>query len=138
MKSILVAYDSSEHAKAAFALALDYAQKFNAELYVITVARPPEPAMDVETEAFIEEVTEHYNKDFAHMKGQATTHKIKAHFEVLAGHPAQTIVHYAQDLKIDLIIIGAVREKAGLLKWALGSVASQVIHHAHCAVLVVR
>jgi len=138
MKSILVAYDSSEHANKAYAIALDYAQKFNSEIYVITVARPPEPAMDVETEAFIEEVTEQYNKDFAHLKGQATSHKVKAHFEVLAGHPAQTIVHYAQDLNVDLIIIGAVREKSGLLKWLLGSVASQVTHHAHCSVLVVR
>jgi nucleotide-binding universal stress UspA family protein len=51
--------------------------------------------------------------------------------------PAQHILDCAGQEKVDLIIMGH-REKKGLDRFLLGSVASKVIAHAQCSVLVVR
>jgi nucleotide-binding universal stress UspA family protein len=50
---ILVGYDGSEAAKKAFDAACDLAVQHGAELFVLTVSRPPEIADDVETQAVI-------------------------------------------------------------------------------------
>ncbi|MBI2510152.1 MAG: universal stress protein, partial [Betaproteobacteria bacterium] len=53
LSRILVAHDGSDPANKAFAFALDLAQKYQAEMWVLTVARPPDFAEDVETEAIL-------------------------------------------------------------------------------------
>jgi nucleotide-binding universal stress UspA family protein len=56
---------------------------------------------------------------------------------VLAGNPASTIVDFAKDNGIDLIVMGTLG-KSGIEKLLLGSVAGHVIRHATCPVLVVK
>lgn len=56
---------------------------------------------------------------------------------VLDGKPAAQIVKFAEENKIDLIVIGT-RGKRGLERLLLGSVAEQVIRMAPCKVLVVK
>lgn len=51
--------------------------------------------------------------------------------------PAQNILDWAEEEDADLIIMGH-REKKGLDRFLLGSVAAKVIAHAQCSVLVVR
>jgi nucleotide-binding universal stress UspA family protein len=50
---------------------------------------------------------------------------------------ADAIISYAEKNNIDLIIMGT-KGRTGLKKFLLGSVASGVISHAKCPVLVVR
>jgi nucleotide-binding universal stress UspA family protein len=50
---------------------------------------------------------------------------------------ADAIVTYAKDKHIDLIIIGT-RGRSKLKSIVLGSVASDVVRHAHCPVLTVK
>jgi len=50
---------------------------------------------------------------------------------------AATIVDYAEEKDIDLIVVGN-RGRTGLKKMLVGSVALDVIKYAHCPVLVVR
>jgi nucleotide-binding universal stress UspA family protein len=50
---------------------------------------------------------------------------------------ADAIVSYAKDKHVDLIIIGT-RGRSKLKSIVLGSVAPDVIRHAHCPVLTVR
>lgn len=57
--------------------------------------------------------------------------------EVERGDPADTIVHKAQELGADLIVIGT-HGRTGLAHIFLGSVAEKVLRRAHCPVLVVR
>ncbi len=56
---------------------------------------------------------------------------------VLSGHPASTIVQFARDNGIDLIVTGTLG-KSGIEELLLGSVADHVIRHAPCPVLVVK
>ena len=56
--------------------------------------------------------------------------------ELVQGHSARTIIDYAADNGIDCIVMGS--HKPGLSDYFLGSTASRVVQHAHCAVHVVR
>lgn len=53
------------------------------------------------------------------------------------GHPAETIVQYAEENEVPLIVLGS-RGMSTLKALALGSVSYRVASHAHCSVLVVR
>jgi nucleotide-binding universal stress UspA family protein len=50
---------------------------------------------------------------------------------------AESIINYTSEQKADLIVIGT-RGRSGLKRLVLGSVASAVVAHASCPVLVVR
>jgi nucleotide-binding universal stress UspA family protein len=50
---------------------------------------------------------------------------------------ADSIVNYAESKKADLIVIGT-KGRTGLKRLLLGSVASGVVTHASCPVLVTR
>jgi nucleotide-binding universal stress UspA family protein len=56
---------------------------------------------------------------------------------VLPGLPASEITDFAKDNGVDLIVMGSLG-KSGIEKLLLGSVASRVIRHAPCPVLVVK
>lgn len=135
IQKLLIAYDGSDSAKAAFDFSLDLARKYGAELHVLAVARPPEFGEEVETEAVIEQSRRHHAHILQALKSRVTG--LTAHFETKVGHPAETIVLYAEDHGIDHIVVG--HRGHGLFeRWLLGSVARQVIAYAHCAVTVVR
>ena len=55
---------------------------------------------------------------------------------VVEGHSGRTIVEYANENRVDLIILASHRP--GLEDYFLGSTASHVVRHASCAVHVVR
>jgi nucleotide-binding universal stress UspA family protein len=133
MKRILVAYDGSEPAERAFAQALELADKFGAELFVLTVARPPEFGEEVETEAVIENSRHHAQRLQKPLKERAP----EAHCEVAVGHPAVKITTYAEERGIDLIVMGH-RGKTLFERWLIGSVAKKVLSYAPCSVFIVR
>lgn len=132
---LLVGFDDSEAARAAFNFALTMAAKFAAELHVLAVVRPPDIGADVETEALIASTRLHLKKALEALK--PAVGELAAHFEVRVGHPAEQIVVYAEEQGIDHIVVGH-RGHSLFERWLLGSVARQVIAYAHCAVTVVR
>ena len=135
---ILLAYDGSAPADKAYSFALDIAKKYDADLYVLAVARPPEFGDDVETEAVIENSRKHYQKVLAPLKAQAASHGVRQHFEVAVGHPAEQIIRHAENqYRADLIVLGH-RGKSLFERLRLGSVSKHVIQYAACAVTVVR
>lgn len=56
---------------------------------------------------------------------------------LLEGHPAEAILNYAREQSQDLIVMGS-RGLTGTSEFLLGSVSNAVVHHAGCAVLIVR
>ena len=50
---------------------------------------------------------------------------------------ANAIINYAENKKVDLILVGA-RGMAGIEKFILGGVATKVISRAKCPVLAIR
>ncbi len=47
------------------------------------------------------------------------------------------IVNYAEKERVDLIVVGT-RGRSGLKKMLIGSVASDILHYAHCPVMIVK
>jgi nucleotide-binding universal stress UspA family protein len=56
--------------------------------------------------------------------------------KVAEGIPAETILSFAQNQNVDLIII-STHGRSGITRWVLGSVADKVIHHSPVPVLIV-
>lgn len=136
-RKILVAYDGSAPSRKAYEVGLDLSKRYQAEIHVVAVARPPEFAEDVETEAALETAREHFGKQFADLESQAARAGLKPHLRVVTGHPAEQIVRAAEQQAIDLIVLGH-RGHGMFERWLLGSVSRTVIAYAPCAVMVVR
>ena len=136
-QKILVAYDGSVPARDAYEVALDMAAKYKSDVHVVAVARPPEFAEDVETEAALESTREHLGRKFGEPERRAAQVALKPHFRVVTGHPAEQIIRAAEEYGIELIILGH-RGHGVFERWLLGSVSRTVIAYAHCAVMVVR
>ena len=103
--------------------------KIMAHLNIIEKRRPQDGRLTVEedaTKALLERVPK--DPSFSQVP-----HSVR----LIHGSPSREIVHLAGALKTDLIVI-STHGRTGLKHWLLGSVAEQVIRHAHCAVLVVR
>lgn len=58
-------------------------------------------------------------------------------FRLAVGDPAAEILHYAEDTRADLIVMGA-KARSGLAGHVPGTVAYKVVSMAHCPVLTVR
>jgi nucleotide-binding universal stress UspA family protein len=136
-RKLLVAYDGSPSSQRAFSAALELAGLFKAELIILSIATPPQPASEEETEASVDSSRDYFDRMFAGMRQRAVSVGIAAAFEVRVGHPSRHIVDYAEQSNADLIIMG--HRGHGLLgRLVLGSVAKQVIDLTTCPVLVVR
>lgn len=136
-RRILVGYDGSAAGRKAFDVALSLAAKHDAELYVLSVARPPEVGDDVETEAVIENSRRYHHELLAELKPQVAAKDVRAHFEVGVGHPAEQIIYDADRHNVDLVVVGD-RGRSKFARLLLGSVSKQVVQYAGRAVLVVR
>lgn len=69
------------------------------------------------------------------LKSKATNFP-NAEIVVIDGHAGTSIVEYADDHEIDLIVVASHRP--GLQDYFLGSTAARVVRHANCAVHVTR
>jgi nucleotide-binding universal stress UspA family protein len=136
-RRILVGFDGSEAGNKAFESALNLAKNDGAELYVLTVSRPPEIGDDVETEAVIEHSLEYHRESLVPLRRKAEQAGIKAYFEVAVGHPAEQIIFHADRQQADLIVVGD-RGRSKFARLLLGSVSKQVVQYAGRPVLVVR
>ncbi|AKB68212.1 Universal stress protein [Methanosarcina mazei LYC] len=56
---------------------------------------------------------------------------------VVEGDPAHTILEFAEQNKVDLIVMGTLG-KGGLERFLLGSVADKVVRHSKISVIVVK
>jgi nucleotide-binding universal stress UspA family protein len=137
ISKLLVAYDGSKQSEKAYKMALDIASRYSGKMIVLSVASPPEPPVAVELDAALESATEYYEGHFKSMKEQAEALGIATTFQVRVGHPAEQIVHMANEEKVDAIVMGH-RGESLLQRWLLGSVAKRVLSYAHCTVVVVR
>ena len=135
---ILVAYDGSDGAKLALEKVTELAKVTSTVLHLLAVGRIPEYAETVsETEEAREQAKSYYSKvmeDAAeHLKQRGLSAKIHIDF----GKPADTILRIAEDLRVDLLVLGTHPHSA-LRRRVLGATADKVIDHANCSVLVVR
>lgn len=72
-----------------------------------------------------------YVTDLGKMKG------INVESVLLEGHPADELIQYAEENKMDIIVMGTLG-RTGLDRLLLGSVAGNLVRHSKVPVMVVR
>lgn len=139
LKSLLVAYDFSDHSELALKLGLSIAQEYQAELHLLHVLPPftlEEPEISwypLGKEGVYHKAARRLQKavpDEAHLWC-----KIKN--VICEGQPYREIIHYAQRNEIDLVCLGAQGAGFGLMT-LFGSNVDRVLRQAPCPVLVAR
>jgi nucleotide-binding universal stress UspA family protein len=136
-RKILVGYDGSEPSERAVDVAISLARCTDAEILVMAVARPPEPATMVEVDAVLDNAKEHFEEGFSKVRERAKSAEVHLETMIEVGHPAEHLIHQAEINHAELIIVGR-RGNSLFEKWILGSVSEKVIRYAHCPVMVMK
>ena len=142
MSGITVGIDGSDHSIRALEWAVNEAAVRNAPLTVLTVHVVPQSGWtgsaiivpqdpeDLEKERLaVEEMALKVTRQL----GEARPASVAVH--AVIGFPAQGLIEASRDA--DLMVVGS-RGAGGFVKLVAGSVSDQVVHHAHCPVVVVR
>jgi nucleotide-binding universal stress UspA family protein len=139
-KHILVPLDGSELAESALTDAFNLAHLNQAEVTLLQVISPLDH-LSGNGDLFIDEVwalqkeaASRYLKDVAKRE---ECKNLKVHLIVEMGPTAETIIDYAHQGPIDLIVM-ATHGRSGLQHWVFGSVAEKVLRGADLPVLLVR
>lgn len=135
LKNILVTTDGSRYSDAAVEEAMDFAQTYNGDLKIVravdvndefeTLAPGTTFKLAAKAEASLEEI-----------KNRAKKAGINTETFVREGDAYMVIVDLAQHLKGDIIFMGS-HGRTGLRRILMGSVASRVIGHAPCPVMII-
>ena len=143
-KTILLAYDGSDHAKNALKVAAGLAKTYDAALSLVHTPELDTPPIVIGS--FVAPLDTPPSKDQIVKAGQAIVDQAKAEASALGVEitnvhlggiaPAEVILNAAKKDSSDLIVLG--RRGLGTLRsLALGSVSQSVTHGAKCACLTV-
>jgi nucleotide-binding universal stress UspA family protein len=135
---ILLAYDGSDGAKLALEKVVAFAKLASPELHLLAVGRIPEYAETMsETEEAREQARSYYSKIMEDAADHLKQRGLSATVHIDFGKPADTILRIAEDLHVDLLVLGTHPHSAARRRF-LGATVDKVIDHAHCSVLVIR
>ncbi len=135
---ILVPIDGSTHSQNALDYALDMARTHNASLLLLHVHRPvPITLGEPNFQHVLNHSAETSRQIMAPVEETTSKAQIEYTTRIIGGTPSKTIAEVAEVEQCDLIIMGS-RGKSDLEGIVLGSVTHQVLHLAHCPVLVMH
>lgn len=134
VKKILCPVDFSESSEAALAYASSLAKESGAELHIVYVYE--------ETIAYTEGLGSYVppadlGPDKERLLAIQPTCEVPVQHKFIVGHPADTLVDYAADNEIGLIVMGT-HGRTGLSRLLMGSVAEAVVRRATCPVLTIK
>jgi nucleotide-binding universal stress UspA family protein len=137
--TILVGYDGTPESTAALAAAVRHARALDAPLHVVTCLEheagesPTRVRRELEESeaeaATLDEIAQRLRAD-----GLEATTELR---HSLVGGAARALLDAADEHGAELIVLG-FEPKARLEELVLGSVAREVLRHAHCPVLTVK
>lgn len=138
---ILVGMDDSPHSRAALEFVKHMEWPSGSEVVVVSAAQPAYTMVDVGGASFLQAAVEGDEREHQELTarierelrdaGLATTAK------VTRGDPREVLIEAAREEQADLLVVGS-HGRTGLSKLMMGSVASHVVTHAPCSVLVVK
>ena len=146
-EKILVALDGSEYADRALNVALDLAEKYTAEIVLLTVFHPVFIPVGSEWNLSYPQFMEKYLEDLkvchenvlseALQKVKLKIPNLKVSKKLEKGRPTDKIIETAKEGNFDIIVMGS-RGLGGVRQLLLGSVSDRVADQAPCPVLIVR
>ena len=140
-RTIVVGTDGSDTAERAVDQAIELAAADDARLVVVTAFERSDDVPDDRIPDDVRWMVTDPNQAERHAHaGRERAHAANVHdvvVQAIEGEPAEEIIETATDFNADLIVVGSVG-LTGSARFLLGSVASSVLHHAPCDVLVVH
>ena len=143
MPGIVVGVDGSDHSRRALGWAMREAVKHDVPLTVVTVHPPPaRPATGIywgirtyPEDSFDPELARVATREFVDEVAAEAGEKVpEVIVSVITGDAAEELVNASHDA--DMVVVGS-RGSGGFARLLMGSVSSQVTHHAACPVVVV-
>lgn len=141
MPGIVVGVDGSDNSKNALEWAITESAIRQAPLTVLAVSpvaasifgySPQRYPADEEGRSQVEKATQHVVDEAITRRGDASG--VQATVRAISGLPADELIRASADA--DLLVVGA-RGNGGFARLVMGSVSSQVVHHALSVVVVV-
>lgn len=136
-KRILVPLDGSGLAEVALPYAEELAGRLGSEVALIYVSESAEIPQHYIHQFYLQKISEATKAGAERTLGESVAKAIKIKSAVLVGHPAETIVDYADKEEISLIVM-ATHGRSGIGRWALGSVADKVLRATNRPVALIR
>jgi len=136
---LIVCTDGSEYGNEAVRFAAKFAKNFGEELTLLHVIEDTVPLQELPTYPGFKPRRDKAEEILSRAKtlvGEVGK-DVKCHEKMACGPISSEIVRIAEVEDFDLIILGT-RGIRGLKRMLLGSVAEDVIRHAHCPVTIVR
>ena len=143
LKKIVVPLDGSDPSFRAAKFAITIAKPANAQIiFMHAVVNPPYVGYAAAGNVivrYIEDAKHEADSWYAELGQAAIKHGVKYSSETIldVASGADSIVKFAEEKNADLIVMGT-KGRTGVKRFLLGSVASGVVAHAKCSVLVVR
>lgn len=142
ISKILVPIDFSDYSKNALKYAVGFAEKFNAELYLVYVVEPQVYPADftmgqVAVPPMEADMTKIAENELSSLAKQEIGERVKTKTLIKVGQPFMEINESAAEYDIDLIII-ATHGHTGVEHLLFGSTAEKVVRRAPCPVLTLR
>ena len=136
---LVVAYDGSAGSRTALAGAVEWAERLEACIHLVSV--PEFRWTGFDPAAVFELLGDEQERRWNEMLREGMEFCAARHVPVLSkllkGHPAEAIIQYAQEVNAALIIAG-VRGQGGFERLMLGGVAHKLVAYAKTPVMVIR
>lgn len=144
---ILFATDGSASSRKALEFAVEMSSRYKAQLYVLHVISSMEIPAEILKYVSAEDIEDSPASVYLEKVGLKIIHQSEkeckatgcenVHTVVLRGDPADTIIEFAKDKVVDVIILGS-RGFRGIKDKLLGSVSRKVSHAADCTCILVK
>jgi len=137
-KRILVPLDGSGLAERALAPALALAEAMLAKVFFIRVTIPLSLNLDPKFyQCTIELRQDEAKRYLRSIQSRFSSSQADIETQVLVGRAARSIINFAQEMEIDLIVMSS-HGCSGVNRWIYGSVADKVLHNAPCAKVIIH
>jgi len=138
---MLVPLDGSELAEVVFTYAKELAGRLDLDIILLHVTRQAAENTMPMRKAYIERAVEAIQRQSREIQKKTATKKrgkpIEVRGEVVIGYPADEILRFADENKVDLILM-ATHGRSGIKRWTMGSVADKILRATKIPVWLVR
>ncbi|HWQ47997.1 MAG TPA: universal stress protein [Methanosarcina sp.] len=145
-KKIMIATDGSDCSKLAAEKGIELARLSGGTVYAVCVVSTASLSMygdyfssmgvNPYWELIYDALKNQAQQAVDYVKGLGDTKGINVESILLEGHPADELIHYAEENGMDLIVMGTLG-RTGIDRLLLGSVAGNVVRHSKVPVMVV-
>lgn len=137
IQRILVPIDGSAHSSQAVLSAIQIAEKFAAAIYFLHVKAIHTAGDDVYLVDDVLSANDQIAQSIIQSTMQKVPQEISSYSRILYGHPAKTILTYANEINADLLIMGS-RGLGKIKSIVLGSVSQEVLNQIKIPVMICK